>query len=872
MHMILERVRHTGIMITMVILVMCIAGCSNGTDRGQKEEKGAVMAAAGGMQPFDPGKNADAPGIGGTEGMKIIAENQGYALYLDPKTTDFAVLVKSSGDIIHSNPAKADETLKVNEETAAATGSPLTVEFYDLSGNRGEFTTGKECIPYGQFSFYSIENGVRIVYTIGKDEGKRVIPPVLTPETYAAIYEKVGSTAKRDIENAYGLLEHGRLTDEEKDLYLKNYPALQEKDLYIVRNLNNRQKKFVEEAMAEAEFTLEQMQAEMMAAGFEAADRQVVFTIPLDISIDAKGFIAAVDSSLIQGPENYKIHKLGLLPGFGGTQQKEGYMLVPDGSGAIIALDAGEGNDVYAQRIYGNDETFSQRVIEVKGSQAVMPVFGMKSGEMAVFSIIEEGEALAGVVAKPISTVNPIARIHAEFIITEKDYRDYTGLMRQPQGIILPREACTGIMRVRYGFLHGEETNYSTMAGFYRQYLIEEGVLQKQSEGKVPFYLEIPGAVDKKESFAGLPINMKEALTTYTQAAEIVKALYEKGVKGIHLRYIGWANGGWNYTVMDQVQLVSALGGESDFRKLKEYLNQNQSKLFPEADFNYVYKDGWMDNFHYKKDASRRLDIRTATLSDYNSATLRTTGRNFKYIVSSSRMPLYAKSFIQSISRYLPVGGVSLGSIGAQINSDYKSDETIERNEAQFDYESTMKLFHDQGYEIMVDRGNAYTWKYAKHVLNLPTGSSELLMEMESIPFCQMVLHGYVNYASNPFNISSDIQYEVLKAIETGSAVYYRMMYAPNTALQDTSHEDLYSLHYTNWIDIAAQAYTDVTGTLEKLAAYEIVQHEKLEEGVYATTYSDGSQWVVNYNRRDVSVAGKEVKALGYALMEVGQK
>ena len=45
-------------------------------------------------------------------------------------------------------------------------------------------------------------------------------------------------------------------------------------------------------------------------------------------------------------------------------------------------------------------------------------------------------------------------------------------------------------------------------------------------------------------------------------------------------------------------------------------------------------------------------------------------------------------------------------------------------------------------------------------------------------------------------------------------------------------------------------------------------QHDKLAEGVYCSTYSDGSRVVVNYGKEPYSFEGQEVAAENYLIIK----
>jgi hypothetical protein len=200
----------------------------------------------------------------------------------------------------------------------------------------------------------------------------------------------------------------------------------------------------------------------------------------------------------------------------------------------------------------------------------------------------------------------------------------------------------------------------------------------------------------------------------------------------------------------------------------------------------------------------------------------------------------------------------------------------------------------------MVSTGNQYTWKYASHILGLPNGSSETLNESETIPFAQMLLHGYVNYSAYPLNVEGDYETALLLSLETGSGVYYRWMGADDSIFDYTEFFNNFSLNYMDTFDRAVSLYKKAAFVLndvvdkpithhDQIAAYYVLDHKGLIGylqpgetgyvegkntpalprtacgGVFATTYGDQKVVIVNYNSADVELNDRTVvKAKSY--------
>ena len=91
---------------------------------------------------------------------------------------------------------------------------------------------------------------------------------------------------------------------------------------------------------------------------------------------------------------------LGLLPYFltsaTDVEYDDGYMFIPDGSGALINLDSTKVKEYhYSASWYGGDRLINSTTYNSVNPQMMMPVFGMKTSDSTVLAIIENGAEAA---------------------------------------------------------------------------------------------------------------------------------------------------------------------------------------------------------------------------------------------------------------------------------------------------------------------------------------------------------------------------------------------------------------------------------------------------------------------------------------------
>lgn len=842
----------------LLLLVAVLAGC------GASKEANTDKTPPENLEPLDTALLADSAVFG----MKVLSENDRYQLCLNPETTDFALVDKASGRTIYSRPGLTDDGVALSEETMGKLYSSLIVEYNNKGQTEGVFNSIDDSVAYGQFELFSIPQGVRIVYTLGVDAEKELLPRVLTVECYEEIMAKLDSRQGKTISSNYMLLKSSEMTDGQpssyidKEAYLKQYPALKTRDLYVLRDINENKKERVKEVFAEIGFTYEQMVEQRNLAGAVFEEKSLNIVVPLDLTLDEGGLRAAIDAELVTVTEGYAVTRISLLPGFNATAA-EGDFIVPDGAGAIIPMQSSF-DFTYSQQIYGGDVSKITAVGYANATQAVLPFFAMMTNEYTLLAAISEGEAMATVFAQPKDTSRPAAQAYAKFTVTDTDYRKVAdpGLSLQNYMELMTAKGREhGKFAVYY--MVSDSTSYAKVAVDYREYLEKTGVLTGSSSEKHPFLLDLYGLLKKDSNVMGIPVSIKQTLTTFEQAKTILTELNDGGVDDIRVRYLGVANGGLQNRLFKDMKIESALGGLKGFKELRQWAADRGVRIYPDAALHLVYDDKPFDSFSASGDVSRQIGGKNVTLTKTSLVDGQPGKELFRYMVTPSKLFECAQNLSEKLKKR-GIDTLSLSTVGNMLYSDFNRKKFTTRADAQRLTVQALSELKDAGISLMADTGHQYVLPYADVLLNIPAGNSALNVETKSIPFLQIVLSGHADYAMAPFNRSSDTQWERLKAIETGSCVYYGFMYEDNLVLKNTEFEDLNSINYATWIDEALASYAYVAAALEPVMGSRISDHWEISDRVAVTAYENGYKVYVNYGDADYTVDGVTVPANGY--------
>jgi hypothetical protein len=666
---------------------------------------------------------------------------------------------------------------------------------------------------------------------------------------------------------------------------------LKESPSYLLGNLLAWDTSKVVRILDSAGYTYEDAQSDHIANSIDPPEPSIlVFDVPVDLRIEGSSFVASVPAGEITYPDrvedsegeivSYPLYTLELFPYFGAAPSGErGYMLVPDGSGGLIYLDGDKSYaTAYNQPVYGVDQSIMPLAVRtVQPNRITLPVFGMKNGDRAMVAMIEQGEAFASVRADVPRNNKAYSSVYPQFIVLPVGQIEAAGGVPYLIGTNVelalfnnyPDERYQGLMQVRYSFLSGEEANYVGMARRYQDYLVDRYGLQRvRVEDNMPFYLELIGGIDVNRPVLGAPRSVVEPMTTYTEALEIVGELLRRGVAGIRLKYTGWMRGGYRHIYPDEAPLEGKLGTRRDFQALVSYLSEHGVEFFPEVSLTVVYRNGLLDGFVSSRDTAFRLDTEMAVSHDYDLASNRAISGSAVYNLSPLRLDSLVDRFLSSYLQY-GVKGIALRHMGSQVGSDFREKRTLDRQGAVGIFQQQMQKLTDVGLDIMVDGGNEYSLQSARHVLNLPLDAShQSKIVDESVPFYQIALHGFIDYAGNPLNYSTDYKMSVLKSIETGAYPFFQWIYRDNSVLKGTAYDYLMSVNYNIWIDRAVELYHEASKVLLEVQGQTIVDHQRILDGVYVTSYEGGARVVVNYNRQPVSFGDTEIEAQGFALIK----
>lgn len=592
------------------------------------------------------------------------------------------------------------------------------------------------------------------------------------------------------------------------------------------------------------------------------------FGLTVEAYLDGDEFVVNVpEESIVEYKENNYIGTISLYPFMGYTymDEQEGYMLVPDGNGALIYLDNKEGrySTGFSQMIYGNDAGFAEKVTQsflwgeydtvVDANKVLAPIFGMAhtEDEMAYLAVVENGEKRAYIEAQPNGALVNYNRCFARFVLRTVFVQP---LNQSNSGTVktVETDRMHSDLTVRYMLLSGEDADYSGMAVAYREYLLDNGLVSVKDTSyntRVDFL-----GTDREEFLMG---TTAVTMTTVDQIEEMYQTLQTAGVKNLLTIYKGWQSGGLYELPINSYKADGTIGGTNSLTNLINSSAENGYNI-------YLYNDALRINARTNLttfDAMKMINKRTFE-EEVNEQVYDT----FYYLmpgVTQEKLEKFIKSYTKKGADNIALAGISNSIFSYSSRGVY-----YDRYDTASVYADAIASI-DESTTLVLEQPFAYLWNHTDSFLDMPLGSSEYMYVDEEVPFLSLVLKGILPMYSDYVNFEADKTEFFLQMVESGVYPSFYLTYENSSALIYTNSSDLFSTQFDIYKDTVIEYDAALRAIAEKVEGAFVIDHVKLDNGVTKVTYDNGVVIYVNYSENSATVDGVTIDALSYKVGEV---
>ena len=548
---------------------------------------------------------------------------------------------------------------------------------------------------------------------------------------------------------------------------------------------------------------------------------------------------------------SYTVAGIYVYPMLGYTYMGEadGYMIIPDGQGAIVKLENNEKRykSPYSRQVYGTNigvdgVVYSDYTTPVEN--AIMPVFGMvhTADQIGFLGVIEEGDYSANIMAY----MNGNTVSNFDWVCAKYTYRL---VYNQPMG--MNGSAAAGTVPTRtekprdldvvqhFLLADGEDATYAGLAVAYRDYLISKGTFAKASDRPYDVQLDFLGMEHENYVFGKQDVVM----TSYEQTVEILKELKANGVDEMSVVLRGWQEQGLTGGVpVDGFKPAKSLGGKKGLKELREYAEAEGIDFALEADVLSLNVET-----HPSLNYSAFKLITSATWSRPTFGKVYST---LKYLTPSVSADM-AADLVQEMVKN-EVKGVSFTGFTQLLADFFYKDKYHDTSEMATIYEGIAKNAGEK-LTVTLSSPNAYLWPYADVITDLPIGGSDHTYTDTEIPFLAIALSGQVPYYAEYVNFQANTKEFFLHLMEQGARPAFLLTWEDPIELQDSNSADIYSSRYALYQEMIQTWYKDLSILNDAVGEKGMIVNHERNGNMVRVTWDNGTQVYLNFGDKEAS-------------------
>jgi hypothetical protein len=536
------------------------------------------------------------------------------------------------------------------------------------------------------------------------------------------------------------------------------------------------------------------------------------------VIFNADGLHIDLPFSSIEELGDFKLSTISLYPMLGATKRLRtpGYVVIPDGVGALIRYTDDPDLGVYSKRFYGDDQGLNAYTSD---QPLFANMYGVVHGhrQHALLAIVDDGSAHA-----IFSHFGSQVFLDFNFSYVSFNYRTtYRQFLNQAKTSsvnLLQKDATPIDLGLHYQFLKGSEADYVGLANRFADWRFANEA-NAATVTSVPLHLDVLAL----ETKPGLFNREKVVMTNVSDLISIVADLRNNVTDQLMLNYLGWQQGGYAYTAPQYKRLDASIGKLSDWHAYQaSFANENTVLHFAADPYRgYVQGQGYQTN-----DLIQSIGLEFLRDHDYYHL----NGETGLQLVNQLRNTLIE----------LNIQGVSLETIGHQASSDFSPGG--ESKEAMIESIQESLTLNDAIYRPM-----SYAWK-PTYLLDLPMYSSEQARLTDTIPLIPYMINQHRFGFGRAGNFFSNTTNELLRMIDYGLYPAFFVSEASAYQLIDTASEHIFTSRYQDWQPEIKRQYDFIAEALIHVLGQRVVSRDVLQLGVVAVTYELGTTIYINYS------------------------
>lgn len=815
------------------------------------------------------------------EGYRLIGENDRFNLYIQDANMAVAIERKDTGDVMFSTVQGAKkgkgqwvgmqlsgvvieylEDVKDKPIQADFVNNAYTIEYTDVeNGTTGHITFTDLGISF-DVTVTMDDNG--LVVTMKEDSIVET-----KDETFLIALNDAGEEERIALTKYTKTSEESEfvltLTDGSTCILNKAYYVSDKNGTVTVKNADGKQQMTLPLAEGAAvAFDVPVLDANSKEMTIQPAD---VVSIQKNVYVtgtakDGTALRILKEKVVSISEYSYTISAVYLYPfmGYSEAGVGQGYMIIPDGQGAIVGFEDNEKRYTtpYDKQVYGLNigvDNLQLSDSRVQAEDVLAPFFGMVHTDtgIAVLGVIDEGDIAARIIAYP----NGVRNLAYDWVTAKYVYRFvFNQPMGPGAGNVATRNEHRRDFDINQRFLLecGDTASYAGLAVAYRDYLVESGAFASAEQRPFDIQLDFLG-VERENFILG---KQDVVMTSFAQAGEILSELNGQGVKAVSVVYRGWQSNGLTGGVpTDSYSPAGSLGGKGGLTELRELAEQLGYSFSLETDV-----------------LSLNIETHpTLTFSAFKKITSETWTRpTFGKVYSTLNYltPKASRDIGVSLVDALDQAGfkgVTFTGITQLLADYYHQDKYHDTSEMAALYVEIIDEANSRGMTTNLVSPNAYLWQYANVISDLPVAGSDYTYTDAEIPFLTIALSGHIPYYLEYTNFQANTHEFFLHLVEQGARPSFLLTMEDPIKLQNSNSANIYSSRYDLYKSMIVEWYGELSALQEAVGADgQIVNHVRSGDMV-CVTWSNGTKVYLNFGDFEGTMDGVTLEKLSYKVV-----
>lgn len=534
------------------------------------------------------------------------------------------------------------------------------------------------------------------------------------------------------------------------------------------------------------------------------------------------------------------IARIMIAPGIGANidGMEPGYLVIPDGSGALIRYGEKTGNEK-VMHFYGVDygnPTASNGNMD--NEYLTMPIYGFVNGikQNGCLAIIEEGATDCDL------NIGINGAITSNYNYLSNSFVLHTRYLLYGINSTVTETMPTNDYQVRFKLLDGDNATYVGMAYTYQDYLLENNYLEKTTDGTFRLRLDVL----MSEAVKALIGSTNTVMTSLKDLQKIINNLSENNINDLLLVLMGWNKDGLSGTTPHDLKYNTKVGSKNEFKNfIKNQIKQNNPVYF----YNDFVEAGEIGEYSSRNDISRTIQrIRNVGTWEAN------VYDEYAYLYPKSTYKL-AKESVKKYNK-LNIENLALNTIGYDLFTTYYKGDINRRDSAANYYDKTLDMFTDKDFMVALFEPFAYLWRYTSAYLDTPFYTNQYTFYTDTVPLLQYTLRGVMDYYASYSNFYANQNLQLLRSLDFGAMPSYIITSEESRKLKYTDSYQLFTTVYSDWNETIIKNYHLISAGFNAIKDARVIDREVIEAGLVKNTYSNNVQITIDYRNLRYRIEG----------------